>query len=334
MSNMNFYYLAFTFFSLLECVIIGLFLKRTYSLNTHVDTLKKESEKILQEMQEKQKKPLGKLFSPASKSIVLSVKKNGNIIEVNNALLELLGYKRRQLIGKNIYGTLMSVPSKKEPLDMNIINRIFRNPRLYTEHETELITQKGDKVWVSWTNRISKDKKGNVSELHSVGFDITKRKKLEEELRFIASRDPQTGVLNRLALLDIGTRELKRSIRYEHDFSVLALRLLSSNEELSSQKIEELLKQIVSLCRKTIRDTDYLGRIGEAEFILLLPETEAKNVPFLQKRLEKEIISYNKTKPTCPITVSFGTSSYNKKVKSIDELISSAISNIQKRKIR
>ena len=334
MSNMDFYYLAFTFLSLIECVIIGLFLKRTYSLNNHVTVLKKESEKMFFEMQEKQKKPLGKLFSPGSKSMILSVKKNGEIIEINDVLLDLLGYKKRQLIGKNIYGTLMPVPSKKEPLNMNIINRIFQNPKFYTEHETELTTKKGDKVWISWTNRISKDKKGNISELHSVGFDITKRKKLEEELQFIASKDPQTGVLNRLALLDVGTRELKRSIRYEHDFSVLALRLLSSNGELPSQKVEELLRQVVSLCRKTIRDTDYLGRIGEAEFVLLLPETEEKNVPFLQKRLEEKVTSYNKTNPSSPIIVSFGISSYNKKTKSIDELISLAISNIQKRKTR
>ena len=334
MSNMDFYYLVFTFFSLIECVIIALFLRRTYYLNTHVDNLKKEGEKILFEMQERQKKPLGKLFSSGSKSLILSVKKDGKIIEVNDALLELLNYKKKQLIGKKLYGTLIPDLSKKEPLEMNIINRIFQNPRFYTEHETELTTKNGDKVWVSWTNRISKDKKGNMTELHSVGFDITKRKKLEEELQFIASKDPQTGVWNRLALLDIGTRELKRSIRYEHDFSVLALRLLSLNNELPSQKIEALLKEVVSLCRKTIRDTDYLGRIGEAEFILLLPETEEKNVPFLQKRLEEKIVSYNKANTDYPIMVSFGISAYNKKTKSIDELISLAISNIQKRKIR
>ena len=334
MLNLNFYYYASIIFLFILSTIVILLLRQIRCLNSHIDDLKKENKNVLTEISEKQKKPLGNLLSPRTKSMILSIKKNGEILEVNNAFLDLLGYSKKQLIGKNIYGTLMPIPSTKEPLETNIIHRIFKNPKFYTEHETEMITKEGNKVWISWTNRLGKDKRGNVTELHSVGFDITTRKKMEEELQFIASKDPQTGVLNRLSLMDAGTRELKRSIRYKHAFSALALRLLSSDKELPSQKIEELLKQVVSFCRKTIRDTDYLGRVGEAEFVLLLPETEGKKVPFLQKRLEEQISFYNANNPPCPILVSFGISSYTKKMRSIDELISLAISNIQKRKMR
>ena len=68
---------------------------------------------------------------------------------------------------------------------------------MYVEHETENITKEGKHIWISWTNRLVYDESGEPVELQSVGFDISKRKKLEEELRFLASVDPLTGALNR-----------------------------------------------------------------------------------------------------------------------------------------
>ena len=329
-SNMGIILCSISLFIAAICILF--LLRKIQRQKLEISALVKE--KTNDSLLQRQKNPLGKLFEQDTKSMSLSLTKDGKMIALSSSLLELLGYTKKQLVGKNIYGTLMPVPSKHEPLEMNIVHRIIQNPKLYTDYETELTTKSGEKVWISWTNRILTDKSGKPSEIKSVGFDITPRKKLEEELQFIASKDPKTGALNRLSLLEVGTRELKRSIRYKHDFSVLALRLLSLNDNLPSLKVESLLKNVVSACRHTIRDVDYLGRIGEAEFIMLLPETSEKNVPFLEKRLEEKISDYNKKNPNLPIQVSFGKSSYTNKTKSIDELISKAILNIKKRKIK
>ena len=321
-------FLLMAFFLSIVCIF---FIKQLRFLRKQLTTFEK---KETLSVNKKSENPLGNFFSTNTKSISIAVKKDGKISMVSNSLLDLLGYSKKQLIGKDIYGTLLAPISSKEPLEMNLIKRIFQNPKLYTEHETEFLAQNGQKVWISWTNRLIEDKNGKPVELRSIGFDITERKKLEEELQFIASKDPQTGALNRLALLENGTRELKRSIRYKHPFSVLALRLLPADKTLTSLQVESLLKQVVSLSRHTIRDVDYLGRIGEAEFILLLPETEEKNIQFLQDRLEKKIFEYNKKNPKLPIQVSFGSSAYTPKTKSIDELVSKAILNIKKRKVK
>ncbi|MGN0919291.1 MAG: diguanylate cyclase [Alphaproteobacteria bacterium] len=320
--------------SLLLAVITLLLLKRLNRLNLKISDLTTENERMLLTPVQKQDNPLGTLLAPDTKSMALVVKKDGTIKEISNTLLELLGYTKKQLVGKNIYGTLMPALSVREPLEMNIITKIFQNPKLYTDYETELTTQSGQKVWISWTSRLMKNNKGEPVELRSVGFNITPRKKLEEELQFMASKDPQTKTLNRLSLLEVGTRELKRSIRYKHNFSVLALRLLSADKNLTAGQTEKLLQQVVSVCRQTIRDTDYMGRIGEAEFVLLLPETELKSIPFLQKRLDDKISEYNKKNAKLPILVSFGATTYTAKTKSIDDLISSAIANIKKRKTK
>ena len=313
---------------------VVLLLRKLKLIKQKMILLHQEKEDILGNFNKKQKNPLGPLLVPNTKSMMIAIKKDGKIIDASDSLLELLNYTKKQLLGKNIYGSLIPAISKREPLEMNIINRIFQNPKLYTECETELSTKDGKKVWISWTNRLVNDKKGDPIELRAVGFDITKRKNLEEELQFMASKDPQTGVLNRLSLLENGTRELKRSIRYKHAFSVLALRLITPVDDLPALKVESLLKEVVSLCHRTIRDVDYFGRIGEAEFILLLPETEEENIPFLEKRLTEKILEYNKKNPSLPIQVSFGKSAYTPKTKSIDELISKALSNIKQRKVK
>ena len=331
--------MVFDYLKILSCVclfIIGMcfILYQLWFQKHQLHALIKENKRLLALNNQLQGNPLGRLFEQNAKSLLISLKTDGKITAVNEALLELLHYTKRQLVGKNIYGTLMPIPSSHEPLEMNIVKRIIKNPKLYTEHETELSTKNGEKIWVSWTNRILTDKSGKPIELHSVGFDITPRKKMEEELQFIASKDPQTGVFNRLSLMEIGTRELKRAIRYQHPFSVLALRLISTEATLPSLEVEKLLKRVVSLCRHTIRDVDYLGRVGEAEFVLLLPETEVQNVPFLQNRLQAKVDEYNQKTPSHPIRVSFGTSAYVKSTRSIDDLISKALSNIKKGKIK
>lgn len=317
---------------LLAALFILLLLRQIKKQRQCISTLIKTNETL--PLSNEKENPLGELFAKNTKSLSITLSKDGKIVAANDNLLKLLNFTKKQLIGKNIYGTLMPILSKKEPLEMNIVKRIIQNPKLYTDHEAEFFTSLGEKVWISWTNRILTDKSGKPKEIRSVGFDITSRKKMEEELQFIASKDPQTGVLNRLSLLEIGTRELKRSIRYKHEFSVLALRLLSLDNNLPFLDVENLLKEAVSLCRHTVRDVDYLGRIGEAEFILLLPETSIINVPFLEKRLEEKILEYNKKNPKLPIQISFGKSAYTEKTKSIDELITKAVSNIKRRKIR
>ena len=177
------------------------------------------------------------------------------------------------------------------------------------------------------------DNKKKPTEICSVGFDVTKRKNLESELQFLASTDPQTGVLNKQALLEIGTRELKRSIRYKHEFSVLSLKIYLTNDENLDQQIgDKILQQVVTLCRRSIRDVDYLGRVGENEFCMLLPETPANQVIHLQDRIQQKIDDYNQKNKNPPhIHVEFNSTGYIPKDSSVDDIIVRALENIKKR---
>lgn len=319
-------------------VLCCIFFKRARHTQDQIDHLIEENAnktKELNTVYQKSKNPLGPWLTPTGKSYTLHLDKNGKITQIDDNLLELLGYRKKDLLNKNIYGTLIPTISAREPLETNIVHRIFANPRLYTDHETELSTKSGSKVWITWTNKMVYDAKKRPVELYSVGFDITKRKNLESELQFLASTDPQTGVLNKQALLEIGTRELKRSIRYKHDFSVLSLKIYLLNDETLDQQIgDKILQQVVTLCRHSIRDVDYLGRIDETEFCMLLPETPANQVIHLQDRIQQKIDDYNqKSKSPARIRVDFNSTGYTAKDSSVDDIIIRALENSSKKKV-
>ena len=334
----NFYCLGSSVF-LITTIIFALlttaFLLRTAHLTKYISELKKEKEKILTDLNKDSKNPLGRLFSANAKSLSLSLGKDGKIIQISDSLLNTLGYTKKQLVGKNIYDTLMDLPkpNKFVKIETNLINRLFSNPKLYREHETEFKKKNGEKIWISWTNNVLFNKSGKAQEVHSVGFDITERKKMEQQLQFLATIDPQTGILNRQSLLETGTKELKRTLRHKHDFSALAFQLfIPDNSDLTETQKDTLLNQFVSVFKKAVRDTDYFGRISEDEYVILLPETPLQSIPALKERLLQKLEDYKKKNPKSPvIEVFFGFSGYQEKMKSIDALITDALKKIKRK---
>ncbi len=324
----------FIFFT---CLLIVTYLTILVRLNKHqkkMDRLLEENAEQIKELNtfnQNKGNPLGPLLQGVKKSITLHFNKEGKILFADDNFLELLGYKKKDLIGKDIHILLGKVNHSYTDVQSDIAKRVFIAPKLFPEYETELIQKNGQHIWISWTNKIIYNSKGKATEIHSVGFDISKRKKLEADLKFLASIDTQTGLMNRQAFLETGMRELKRSIRYKHPLSLMLIQLkLSPDNTLNLEERDALLNQLANTCKKTMRDVDYLGRIGEVDLAFLLPETANKNIVFAKKRLEEHLNSVKKEKGIeKKLQVNFATASYTKE-KSIDEIIMKAYKQLKK----
>ena len=94
---------------------------------------------------------------------------------------------------------------------------------------------------------------------------------------------------------------------------------------------DEALKKTIELCKWSIRDSDYIGRIGDVEFAILLPETSEENVKFLQERLRIKIQEQNlKTEVgNAFITTAFGHTGKGGEDDSIDAMIVRAEQNLK-----
>lgn len=263
-----------------------------------------------------------------SKSIVISVNTNHKIIYANEYAEEFFGFSKEELLNHDLFKTIYQENNPSDTLEDNIIDRILSNPRLYVEHESENIKKSGEKIWISWTNRVIYDDKGKPIEIRSVGFDISKRKNLESALRSLSALDPATGVLNRQAFLEAGVHELKRANRYNRQVSLLLFKLncfhvVNENKELKFT--DEILRDTIELCRKSTRDSDIIGRIGDVEFAIILPETATENALFLAERLKQKIQEKNLDgEISFFVTIDFGVVGKEEKEETIDSLLQKA----------
>jgi len=128
-----------------------------------------------------------RLFVENADCIILRMSKNGKITFFNEFAQKFFGYTERQILGKNIIGTIIP---EKDSSGLNIeklIRDIKRQPELYTAYENENICKDGQRVWITWANKAIHDEQRNVTEILCVGHDITERKHIEKQLQLLAA---------------------------------------------------------------------------------------------------------------------------------------------------
>ncbi|OPY29642.1 MAG: putative diguanylate cyclase [Methanocella sp. PtaU1.Bin125] len=101
---------------------------------------------------------------------------------INDYGQRFFGYPRDEIVGKSLIGTIVPATGTAGGDLAAMIREIDRHPEQYTTSENESVRRDGTRVWVSWTNRAVRDRAGNVVEIVSVGNDVTRRKRAEDEL--------------------------------------------------------------------------------------------------------------------------------------------------------
>ena len=94
----------------------------------------------------------------------------------------------------------------------------------------------------------------------------------EEELSFLATHDPLTGLPNRTLILDRVEQMLARSARNQTPVAALFIDLdnfKSINDTLGHGTGDELLQAVAARLNGVIRDADALGRLGGDEFVIV-----------------------------------------------------------------
>jgi diguanylate cyclase (GGDEF)-like protein len=94
----------------------------------------------------------------------------------------------------------------------------------------------------------------------------------EEELSFLATHDPLTGLPNRTLILDRVEQMLARSARNQTPVAALFVDLdnfKSINDTLGHGAGDELLRAVAARLDGVIRDVDALGRLGGDEFVVI-----------------------------------------------------------------
>ena len=100
--------------------------------------------------------------------------------------------------------------------------------------------------------------------------------------------DSLTGALNRRAFLEAGEDVFRRSVRYRHPLSVLAIdvdHFKRINDTFGHPIGDEVLIDLVSRIGENLRETDVFGRFGGEEFVVLLSEADEQRAIEVADRL-------------------------------------------------
>jgi diguanylate cyclase (GGDEF)-like protein len=145
--------------------------------------------------------------------------------------------------------------------------------------------------------------------------------KLYEEAKSFSLHDPLTGLANR-RLMQIQMEKSFESVkRYEKPLSIIMLDIdhfKKYNDTYGHVEGDRLLVSIANILLRQLRSPDHVFRYGGEEFLVMLPETDAKNAYKVAERLRKAVASQ------LTVTISLGVSSYHTSIQGKENLINAA----------
>lgn len=208
------------------------------------------------------------------------------IVYVNPAFTALTGYDAHDVLGRST--RLLHGPNT-DPQTVAAMRAAMEAQRSI---RVELLTysRDGAETWIDTNIVPLRDTHGHVTHFATIGRDLSATKRLQQELRLMASTDPLTGLLNRRRFLEQAGIEFLRSQRYQHALAVVMLDIdhfKSINDHHGHFTGDRVLVALSRAAERLLRNTDILGRWGGEEFVILMPETPLAGAAILAERLRE-----------------------------------------------
>jgi diguanylate cyclase (GGDEF)-like protein/PAS domain S-box-containing protein len=155
--------------------------------------------------------------------------------------------------------------------------------------ENRFAVKDGGWRWLLWSAR------SDGRTIYAMGKDVSERKQLEVERESLLARveamartDELTGLANRRALDEEIRREIARAGRMGHRVTLAMLdidRFKDYNDRHGHPAGDFLLREAAAAWRLQIRQSDFIGRYGGEEFVVILPDCQPASASDVIERL-------------------------------------------------
>ncbi|HOL48225.1 MAG TPA: GGDEF domain-containing protein, partial [bacterium] len=152
---------------------------------------------------------------------------------------------------------------------------------------------------------------------------------LYEKLQKLAIYDSLTGLFVHNKIKQNLVKEINRSKYYNLSLSLLMCDIdffKNFNDTYGHEIGDEVLKTVANILKNSIRESDYVGRYGGEEFMIILTEANKENANKIAERIRQNIesnyIYYKNNK--LKITISIGISTYPEDGNDEEEIIKAA----------
>jgi diguanylate cyclase (GGDEF)-like protein/PAS domain S-box-containing protein len=248
---------------------------------------------------------------------------------LNEEIEHLTGYLVSDFTSGAVKWSDLIHPQDLGPAKVVVVESLRSGALDYTR-EYRILCRSGEEKWIRERSCIILDQDKRIENIvgvfHDVTADITKREKNE----FLASRDPLTGLFNRLNMEDSFKRELNRAQRKAESIGVIVLDIdhfKTYNDTYGHLAGDAVLRALGGLLMGFSRRYDISCRFGGEEFIIILPDIELEVV---RRRAEKLRVEVKQLKLEdngnilSPVNISLGVACFPQHGATSTELIRAA----------
>ena len=196
----------------------------------------------------------------------------------------LLGWKQDSWVSAEDWA------SRMHPDDRDyVVNFCISQSQAGADHEADYraLTIDGDYVWIRDVVHVVRNADGEVDSLIGFMFDISERKKIEQELlhlhqdlEALSFEDGLTRIANRRMFDTHLESEFASAVRSGQPLSMIMLDIdhfKQFNDSYGHLQGDECLRRVAAGLKALVtRPRSVVARYGGEEFVLLLPDTDAR----------------------------------------------------------
>ncbi len=246
-------------------------------------TLEKRQLELMQTI-ERAKKEWERTFDAVS-DLIATVDEDYKVVRLNKAMAEKAGVRVQDAVGEPCYKLIHGTD---QPPAFCGIRKILTDGK---EHSYEYY-EKNLGCYFRETVCPIHDDSGTVIGCVIVARDVTGRKKLEKELQTLANHDDLTGLLNRRQSRELLNAAFEGSRRYSHPLSLCILdmdNLKEVNDKFGHHAGDEVLIRVGEIVKAELRRSDFAGRYGGDEFIIVFPNTPIRGASECMERIREAL---------------------------------------------
>jgi diguanylate cyclase (GGDEF)-like protein/PAS domain S-box-containing protein len=191
--------------------------------------------------------------------------------EVNPEFCRMLDRDREWLLAHRVPDVLDPVD---DALDLRMRARVLSGAAIGDTAEKRLRRADGSAIWVNHSVGVLRDDTGVPLSYVSQFVNVTKERKAQERLEFMATHDALTSLANRGAMLSWMDHAMRRVPRVGTRIGVLFLDLddlKPINDTYGHAAGDTLLVRVAEILRASVRADDFVARHGGDEFVIALP---------------------------------------------------------------
>jgi diguanylate cyclase (GGDEF)-like protein/PAS domain S-box-containing protein len=227
------------------------------------------------ELRESEKK-YRTLFENSMDAIYVSAR-DGRLVDVNQAFLDLFGYTREEALALNAKEAF-------EHQDRQRFLEAMRQKNYVKDFALTLKKKDGRLMDCLLTLNSRKDEREKTIGFQGIVRDITAFKKAQEDVRYMAYHDSLTGLPNRMLFSDRLGMGIVNAERNKGRIAVMMLdldRFKDVNDTFGHDVGDKLLREVAVRLQETVRKGDTVARIGGDEFLLVVPEINSSRDTFV-----------------------------------------------------